>query len=408
MVRDFFQSFIFSKRAGSLVRRIAWLSVVSICFSISAFLIVLFVMKGMNHGIEKRIVALEPHLTVRVDDLKELKLLESHPAYAYLQQHNLELSLYESQDVVLRSTEGQFRGAIAHGISPQSMVHMQKRLDELNSLKKNREAFLERWSDEEVPEEGEVALGSDLARALRVNEGDYLTVIPPESLLLPPGESPRVDRVRVRKVIYTNLADIDAKYMYYQRGKALMNLQKTSGRRIGIEVWSDHFKNVEQLKTDLQKFDGVSAETWMDRNSDLFFALKLEKLIIGVFLGLAGLLSAISIVGVLSLLLYQKKREIKLLRALGLSARKTVELFTKMGMMLTLTGVFLGTFIGTAVSFYIEKYPLNVLNDVYYDTQVPALVDINYVIVVLLVGILVGFLGSWLPTKKITAWDTFR
>ncbi len=405
MVLEFFRHFIFSKRAGSLIRRIAWLSVISICFSVSAFLIVLFVMNGMNHSIQKRIIALEPHLTVLMNSVKDTKLLEVQPVYTFLkQQSGLDVSLFESQDVILRSADGQFRGATGQGISQESMMSLQNRLDELNRSKKTKyqqEAEMERWRMDEIPGEGEVALGADLAVALRVTEGDFLTVIPPESLLLPPGEVPKYDRVRIRKVIYTNLADVDGQYMFYQRGHALLGLQKSSGRKIGIEVWTSDIKNVDSLKDAVTKFEGVVAQTWMNRNSELFFALKLEKLVIGVFLGLAGLLSASSIVGVLSLLLFQKRREIKLLRALGLSSKRTLDIFSKIGLMLTFSGVFSGAILGTGISLYIQGHPLNILSDSYYDPQVPALVDWSLVIVVILFATLVGWYGSWSPARKV-------
>ena len=151
----------------------------------------------------------------------------------------------------------------------------------------------------------------------------------------------------------------------------------------------------------MTKFEGVVAQTWMNRNSELFFALKLEKLVIGVFLGLAGLLSASSIVGVLSLLLFQKRREIKLLRALGLSSKRTLDIFSKIGLMLTFSGVFSGAILGTGISLYIQGHPLNILSDSYYDPQVPALVDWSLVIVVILFATLVGWYGSWSPARKV-------
>jgi lipoprotein-releasing system permease protein len=406
LVLEFFRHFIFSQRAGSLVRRIAWLSIISISFSVSAFLLVLFVMNGMNYSISKRIIALEPHLTINVAGVKDAKSLELQPVYIKLKERaGLDISLYESQDVILRSAEGQFRGATAEGISEASMMSMQHRLDDLNRAKRNRhrqEAELERWTMDEIPGEGEVALGADLAVALRVSEGDFLTVIPPESLLLPPGEAPRFDRVRIRKIIYTNLADIDGQYMFYQRGRALVGLQNSSSRKLGLQMWTPNIKDVDDIKESAEKFQGVTAETWVDRNSDLFFALRLEKIAIGVFLGLAGMLSASSIVGVLSLLLFQKRREIKLLRALGLSTKRTLEIFSKIGLMLTLSGVISGAVFGTGLSMYIEGHPLNILSDAYYDTQVPARVDWFLVVLVVLVSTLIGYLGAWIPAKNVS------
>jgi lipoprotein-releasing system permease protein len=406
VIWELFHKFIFSKRAGALIRRIAWLSVVSIFISISAFLIVLFVMNGMNHSIEKRILALEPHLSIQIVEAKTPAALQVHPAYVKMKKReDLEVSVFESQDVVLRSAEGQFHGALARGISPDAMINMQKKVDELNALKKNPDAYLERWGPDEIPEEGEVAIGVDLANSLRVSEGESLTVIPPESLLLPPGETPKYEKVRIRKIFSTNLADVDGQYMFYQRGKALNGLRDTAGRKMGLEVWTKNFKEVNQIKEEIMNFEGVKVETWMDRNADLFFALRLEKLVIGIFLGLAGMVSAASIVGVLSLLLFQKTREIRLLKALGLSSNNILKLFTRIGLILTLAGVITGTIVGTAISYYIQEHPLNVLPRVYYDTQIPALVAPIYIIIVLVAGILIGYFGSYFPTKKITKDD---
>lgn len=403
MTWELLKKFIFSHRAGALIRRIAWLSMISIFISVSAFLIVLFVMNGMNQGIERRILALEPHLSVEVSGVQTPALLEVHPVYNKLKQEkNFTVSIFEAQDVVIRTAEGQFRGAVAQGISSETMIHMQQKVDELNSLKKNRDVFMERWRPDEIPEEGEVAIGIDLARSLKVNEGEFITVIPPESLLLPAGEAPRFEKIRVRKIFSTNLADIDTQFIFYQRGKAMLGLQKSSGRKLGLEVWTQDFEDVEKLKEELSVFEDVRVQTWMERNSDLFLALRLEKLMIGIFLGLAGMVSAASVVGVLSLLLFQKAKEIRLFKTLGFSSRRIIKTFTEIGLILTLCGVFSGALVGTMVSYYIQKNPLDILPDVYYDTQIPAKVDPIYIIFVILVGTLIGYLGSLFPSKGIT------
>jgi lipoprotein-releasing system permease protein len=70
--------------------------------------------------------------------------------------------------------------------------------------------------------------------------------------------------------------------------------------------------NEEQKKS-------LLVETWQDRNGALFYALRLEKMMIGIFLGLAGLVAATSILTVLALLMSQKRRDIALLMTLGMS-----------------------------------------------------------------------------------------
>lgn len=408
LVRDFFSHFIFSQRAGALVKRLAWLSVGAIALSVTAFLVVLFVMNGMNASIHKRILSLEPHLYVTVNGLSRGDLLELHPVFQRLKETpENKAYVYETQDVILRTMDGQFHGAIARGVSPESLKFMIDQLRKMDEGKKKQDN-VEFWSLEELPGKGEVVLGVDLARSLGVFEGDYLTVVPPEGLLLPPGEAPKFEKVRISKIISTNLSDLDSQFIFYQRNATLNTLASAASRKVGIEVWTPDGKNLEDLKEEVEKFSDVVAETWMDRNSVLFFALKLEKLMIGVFLGLAGLIAASSILSVLALLMSQKKRDIAILKTLGLSNKRTVKIFTQMGLLLSSIGIIPGVLVGTALSYYIEKNPINVLPDIYYDSQVPALVDVNLIWGVLVVGFLVCLGGAWYPARTASEIEPAR
>jgi lipoprotein-releasing system permease protein len=78
-------------------------------------------------------------------------------------------------------------------------------------------------------------------------------------------------------------------------------------------------------------------------------------------------------------LITQKRKEMGLLMALGLSARRLMDLFQKVGMYLAGIGLGLGGFVGVIVSLYIENHPLQVLLDIYYDSEVPAQVDFIFV-----------------------------
>jgi lipoprotein-releasing system permease protein len=397
LVRDFFSHFIFSKRAGALVKRLAWLSVGAIILSVTAFLVVIFVMNGMNASIHKRILSLEPHLYVTVNGINKGSLLELHPVYQRLRENTENKSyVYESQDVIVRTLDGQFHGAIARGVSKESLQFMISEIRKLD-VKKGRDNS-DLWTVEDLPGKGEVVLGVDLARNLGVFEGDYLTIVPPEGLLLPPGESPKFEKVRVSKIISTNLSDLDSQFVFYQRGQTLNSLAGAS-RKVGIEVWTPDGKNLDELKKEVEKFSDVLAETWMDRNSVLFFALKLEKIVMGSFLALAGLIASSSILSVLALLMSQKRRDIAILKTLGLSNKKTIVIFTQMGLLLASIGLVPGVILGTAISYYLQKHPINVLPDIYYDSQVPALVDPWLVVGVLIVGFLVCLLGAWYPAR---------
>lgn len=390
---------------------------VGIGVSTFAFLIVLFVMSGMNQSIENRIVSLEPHLVIKRESNKSVSYLEHHPIMEKLKNLNVKrFSIFETQDVIIRTMEGQFRGAVAQGFSRKSLEDFNQNLLELETSKKNKEKADNQWISVEAPGVNEVFLGVDLARSLGVFEGDEIMILQPEGLLLAPGETPAFEKVKVKKIVSTNLADIDSQYLFYIRDLSLNSLRASLSRQVGIEVWLDKPFNVKGVKEEikeglLEKEKDWLVESWMDRNSALFYALKLEKIMIGIFLGLAGLVSSFSIITVLALLISEKTRDIAMLRTLGLSQKSTIQIFIKMGMVISSIGLFIGAFLGLFLGVYIEKHPLNILPDIYYDSTIPARVEYGLFVVVLIVSLFIAFLGAYIPTRaleKITPSQALR
>lgn len=398
------------------MRRISKLSMVGIGVSTFAFLIVLFVMSGMNQSIEKRIVALEPHLVIKREANKSVSFLEQNPIVEKLKTEEVKrFSIFESQDVIIRTMDGQFRGAIAQGFSRKSLEDFNQSLLELDN-KKVKDKPDTQWISVEAPGVNEVFLGVDLARSLGVFEGDDIMVLQPESLLLAPGEAPTFEKVKIKKIISTNLADIDSQFLFYIRDLSLNSLRGSLSRQVGIEVWLKKPFQVKSFKEDIKesladKEKDWVVESWMDRNSALFYALKLEKIMIGIFLGLAGLVSSFSIITVLALLISEKTRDIAMLRTLGLSQKSTIQIFIKMGMVISSVGLFVGAFLGLLLGIFIEKHPLNILPDIYYDSTIPARVEYGLFFMVLIVSLFIAFLGAYIPTRaleKITPSQALR
>ncbi len=401
LVGHLFSHFIFSKRAGSLIRRISWLSLVAIAVSVTAFLVVLFVMNGMNDSIKKRIMGLEPHLYVTFPGIDNFSVIENHPAVQRVRETTGNQAYsFESMDVIIRTQDGQFRGGLARGMSKESLEHFIDQLQSLDRKKQGNQSSVYFWDPQDIPGEGEIVMGVDLAQSLGVFEGDFVTMVAPTGLLLPPGEVPKVERVKIKRIVTTGLAGIDAQYLFFQRGKSLRGFQSDASRKAGIEVWLADETRVLDVRDDLLKFDGVQVETWMDRNSALLYALKLEKLSIGIFLGLAGIIAASSILTVLALLLSQKRRDIAVLRTLGYSARQTVRTFTQMGFMLAGIGVAIGLVLGTSLGLYIQSNPITLFRSaIYYDSSIPALVDWWLVFGVFVVSSFLAWFGSYIPSR---------
>ncbi len=386
----FLQRLILSKRSGSLIRRITILSFIAIVLSITSFFVVLFVMNGMNQNIKKRIISLEPHLTTYQSIPQDHIVKELAP--------NSEIVFFNNFDLILRTIDGQFRGAQATGYNSEGLKIWMQHLKNL----KNKEPQYAQLGQFDVDlatlilQEGEVAVGVDLARSLGLLEGDEITLIPPETLLLSSLETPLFQKVIVKRILTTDLYDLDSKLILYNAENTLKSFSKTLSLKRGSHIWLASVGSAEGIKEELLK-KNITAETWQEKNSDLFFALLMEKSMIGVFLGLAGLIASSSILTVLALLLSQKRRDIALIKTMGLSQNKTLWLFTKMGLWISGSAITLGTVLGLGISLYLEYNPVNILPNIYYDSSIPALVDFSFVILVVCISLGLAFLGSYVP-----------
>ena len=394
MFFEFFQKYLFSPRAGALVKKISWLTVIGITVSVSSLVIVISVMTALNHNIEDRTLAVEPHLTIEIPGVNTAALLELHPLTTKLKQNeNLKVQIFENQDVILRTMDGHFRGAVARGLSQDSLNRMIFQMQKLDVKKRTEPLMPEILAPEEI------LIGVDLAVSLGVFEGDSLMVIPPESLLLPPSEAPRYEKVRVKKIISTSLADVDSQNIFYVRDHTMKMLKNAESRKTGIEIWTPNPNEAESYKSEMKAFPEVRVQTWKERNSALFLALRLEKIVITLFLSLAALIASFSMVSVLVLLISQKRKEIGLLQAIGLSTAKVRQMFMQIGLCLGALGLGAGLLIGSIVSYWIEIHPLNLLPDIYVDSQIPAYLDGSFVLIVLLVGSCIGILGSYYSSR---------
>ena len=397
MLRDslsyfFLTKLIISNRSASLIRRISLLSFIAITLSVAIFFLVLFVMNGMNHNIKDRILALDPHLNI-IKKEKPLAELDS--------TNDMSVIPYESYDLMLRTVDGQFRGTSAVGYDQAGISFWFKQLKELKRKSQDeRLVFYDPSIDLDLElQENEIAVGIDLARSLGLLEGDVVTLIPAESLLLSSMEAPVFEKATIRRIVTTDLYDLDSKLLFFNKDLSIKSLRQSPSKTSGYHIWLKDINQMEPLRVKLEAQGFEHVESWQQKNSDLFFALFMEKTMIGVFLGLAGLIASSSILTVLALIMSQKKLDIAIIKTLGYSSKDTLLLFLMMGLWISLSGLFLGTFIGVAAGYYLQYYPLNILPAVYYDSSIPALVNPVFTFWVVVAVTALAVVGCYIPAR---------
>lgn len=377
------------------MRIIAWHCILGLAMGVAALIIILSVMNGFNRTIRSRMLNVEPHLVIMqkgVPSNSELSNMEK--IVASVSKSGLDnIERFENQTMILRSTEGVFGGAVAKGIDTDSMYAMQKRI--WQSLKKDTAPPVRESSE---LADNELILGVDLARGLGIFEGDEVVVVPPENLLLPKGEVPRLSKFKVKSLLNTQMPDFDSKFMFYNIDRVNAKT-KSIGRETGYEIRLNDPYEADRVKEKLKE-KGIDAQTWGERDTSLFFALKIESYAMSLFLTLAVLITSFSIVTVMVLLMSQKRQDIGMFMALGLSVRKTRMVFLKVGLLLSYLGIAAGVVIGAGVCIFMELHPMELLPDIYTDSTLPAKLTPGILGFVLGMSTLIAVLGSTLPVWR--------
>jgi lipoprotein-releasing system permease protein len=143
------------------------------------------------------------------------------------------------------------------------------------------------------------------------------------------------------------------------------------------------------------------AVDWQEQNSSLFQALKLEKLGMGVILGLIILVAAFNIVSNLTMVVADKTREIGILKAMGMRSISIKRIFFLQGLVIGVAGTALGVMLGLVISTLVGKKKLIPLDpQIYFIDHLPAINELPDVVLTIAVSILIAAIATLYPSKQ--------
>jgi lipoprotein-releasing system permease protein len=216
-------------------------------------------------------------------------------------------------------------------------------------------------------------LGRDLAGGLGVEVGDVVTVTSPEGRLSPMGMLPRMAKVRVAGMVRSGLYEFDSSWAYLPLGAA-QRLLGLGDRVTLVEVRTADMYGVRDLARRVVAVLGESYVTsdWIQMNESLFSALWLEKIAIGITIGLIVAVAALNIVATLVLMVAEKHKDIAVLVSMGASRGAIMRVFVLQGSIIGAIGTSLGASLGWIACTILDRYKLiRIPMDVYQVSHVP-------------------------------------
>jgi lipoprotein-releasing system permease protein len=405
-------------------------SVLGIATGVLALTVIIAVMNGFQLGFIESILEISS-CHVRVEGLKSVDAelidkLRSVPGV-------LSVLPFEEINVLLRGRSTSPRGALIRGVPPGALA-----LDTgLASRLEMEDGFFD------LNDPLSIVLGGELARHLFIDAGDEISLL---SITggIKEEESGRV--YRVSGIFRSGFYEYDLGWAFINIDTAAELAGEASQIVLGIKLknrWQDQ-RTVEKIKEviassgipsemDISDVSAVSVRSWRDYNRSFFGALRTEKLMMFILVGLIFIVVGLNIFQAQRRVVLERREEIGLLRALGASSTAVRLVFVWDGFIIGLAGAVLGLVPGLLIAYNIQaffsilewavNFCIAIFNSVFgfiggypgqgdfavfstqvfYLKEIPSRVIPHEVVLIFLFGFFSALLAAWFASGKVSA-----
>jgi lipoprotein-releasing system permease protein len=245
-----------------------------------------------------------------------------------------------------------------------------------------------------------IVLGKDMAESLGATIGSVVLVTSPQGELTPFGMVPKYNRFRVAGIFNSGFFDYDSSWAFVR----LADAQQLFGLGDLISVLEfkvDDIYRADKISSDLEDAagKGFMATNWMEQNKALFHALRLERLVTFITIGLIVFVAALNILISLIMMVMEKTKDIAVLMSMGTRQSQVRNVFIAQGMLIGVIGTAIGLALGYAISYAGGHYHVISLSPEVYSIDyvpfAPRLVD-GVIVAVVAVGI--SFVATLYPS----------
>jgi lipoprotein-releasing system permease protein len=393
--------YLTARRKQAFISVISAISVLGVVVGVMALMVALGLMTGLQREIRSKILGATAHISIfrsgnePFDNYREVV----KKARAVPRVLGVAPTVYGKG---LMTTAGGSAVAMLKGIVPAQERTV---TDLASQVVEGQLDALDHVAEGSLPP---VLLGRDLASTLGVGVGDVVSVTSPNGRLSPYGMVPSMKKFRVAGTVYSGLYEFDAQWAYIPLSVAQRLFTEGSDSASLVEVRLDDIYAVRAVAPRILAAlgDGYITTDWIMQNQSLFSALWLEKVAIGITIGLIVMVAALNIVATLILLVMEKHKDIAILVSMGASRGAITRIFMLQGTVIGALGTLTGAVLGWGLCRVLDHYKLiRVPVDVYQVSYVPFTLLPLDAATVIVGAVLICFLATIHPARGASRLD---
>lgn len=354
-----------AKRKQAVISIITAISVVGVAAGVMALIVALAINNGFQQEIEQHLLGATSHVnlleverTHGIDNRREfLERFRSVP-------HVTAIAPVLYGQVMLVGPI-QAKGAVLKGIDPAAEVRVG---DLLRSIKQGSLDALRDGGDRPG-----IIVGKKLADETGLRLGTLVKAMSPQGELTPMGAVPTWKQFRVVAIFDSGFYDFDLAWTFTTLKAAQQTLSVADVINT-VEFKLDDMNRADDVAKDIEKIAGprFSTTTWKEQNRALLHALKMERLVTVVTIGLIEMVAALNILISLVMMVMEKYRDIAILMSMGMRREQVRKIFMLQGSIIGVLGTTAGLLLGYGLSWLGDRYHwIRLDSDIYGLSYVP-------------------------------------
>ena len=405
-----------AKRRQAVVGVITIISIIGVTAGVASLIIALAINNGFRQDLQQRLLGSMAHISLMRIQNDGIRNWRDLLARMEKQPHVVAASptVYEE---VLISRGSRSGGALLKGIDPRYEARVS---DLLKAVQSGSYPPLHEAPNGDHPADAAerdassmayppIVLGSDLADTLGATINSVVLVTSPQGELTPYGLVPKYVRFKVVGIFKSGFYQYDTSWAFIRLSDA-QRLFALGDVIAAIELKVDDIYKVREIGAEAEKEAGSGFMTtnWMQMNQPLFQALRLEKRVTFITIGLIVLVASLNILISLIMMVMEKTRDIAVLMSMGVRKAQVRRVFIFQGILIGVIGTAAGLVVGYGLSWLGGHYHwISLSAEVYsidYVPFAPRLVDGLVVAAVALgISLVATIYPSWSAARILPA-----
>ncbi len=387
-----------SRRGSRLLSFITVIAIGGIVVGVSALIVIIGVMNGLQTDLREKILVGSPDIRVLAYG-EDLRIPEWKPLLETVRKKKgvVAAAPFALTEALMRKDPGSYFEAVSvAGIAPKGDGG-----PEVTTIRDHAKEGDFRFASSDGKHRGAV-IGKLLADRMSASIGSKLVLITAVGSQVNAVTGfavpvPRTLEFEVTGVFETGMYEYDNQYVYVNL-PAAQELAGLDTSVTGIEVRATSRAEAPAIAEAMHLDFPYHTVDWHEQNSSLFKALSLEKLGMSVILSLIVIVAAFNIVSTLTMVVRDKTREIGILKAMGLPSASVRRIFLAQGLVIGVVGTGLGLAIGLVVGLAISRWHLIALDpQVYFIDHLPVQMQLLDIVLIVVLGVIVATVATLYP-----------